>query len=208
MSCFVLACGRFGFDGMPVRSTLALLLLVLSGGACSAQDEVPSRLLLKVDETAVGPFGGQKSSSCLRVYADGRTLYAAWWNSAAIITDKETGKQSRPDKTVSLEHRLTDGDASGLSDFLQSKPVKRLPEVFGPPHRPIDYVETVTAQIFGPKGIKKRVSSRGFYVASLEEKTRYPSALILLMNRIDEIEKEAVEKGHPAAIPSDCQLKP
>ena len=95
-----------------------------------------------------------------------------------------------------------------LSNYLESKAVKRLPESFPPPHRPIDYFGNVTVQIIDSKGESKQISTREFYVASLEEKSHYPSALIVLMARIDEIENETNEKGKPVEIPSDCRLKP
>jgi hypothetical protein len=52
----------------------------------------------------------------------------------------------------------------------------------------------------------KQISIREFYVASLEEKTRYPAAVIILMGKIDEIEQEALDKGKPTEPPADCQL--
>jgi len=185
-----------------------LLLMLLPGWVCPAQEKAAAKLILKVDETVDGPMGGQKSSSCLRVYSDGRVLYASWWNSGMTIIDKETGKNSRPEKTISVEHHLENGDEWELSSFLESKVLKGIPDKYAPPHRPIDYFENVTVRIISPNGRERQISTREFYVASLEEKSRYPSALILLMGKIDEIEKETNEKGKATEIPSDCRLKP
>jgi hypothetical protein len=182
--------------------------MFLPGPPCPAQEKARAKLILKVDETVEGPLGGQKSSSCLRVYSDGKVLYARWWNSGMTIVDKETGKKSGPEKIVSVEHRLEGGDEWELSSFIESKALKGLPDKFAPPHRPIDYFEDVTVRLIGPNGTERRISTREFYVASLEEKSRYPSALIVLMDKIDEIEKAANEKGKPAEIPADCRLKP
>lgn len=192
-----------------VRSKTCSFLVMMSflGWLIPAQQKVSNDLTLKVDESATGPYAGQRSSGCLRVYADGKVIYARWWTGVSI-TDKETGKKSTPEHTVSKEYRLEDYDVSGLSDFLQSKAVKKLRENFAPPHRPIDYIEGITVQVIGPKGKLKQISTREFYVASLEEKTRYPSALILLMNKIEEIEKVVSDKGKPTEIPPDCRLKP
>ena len=183
------------------------LLPLLPGWACYAQEKAPAKLILKVDEVVTGPFAGQKSSSCLRIFSDGRVLYARWWNSAAAVKDNQ-GKESRPENTISVEHHVDDTDVWDLSNYLESKAVKRLPESFPPPHRPIDYFGNVTVQIIDSKGESKQISTREFYVASLEEKSHYPSALIVLMARIDEIENETNEKGKPVEIPSDCRLKP
>jgi hypothetical protein len=94
-----------------------------------------------------------------------------------------------------------------LSDLLESKALKRLPKKFDPPHRPIDYFERISVQIITTSGKVKQISTREFYVASLDEKARYPGALIVLMDKIDEIEHQANVKGKPIDIPSDCHLK-
>jgi hypothetical protein len=187
---------------------LFLFTMLVASLVCHAQEKASSNLILRVDANISGPFGGQKSSSCLRVYSDGKVLYAHWWNSFASVVDEKTGEKSRPENMVSLEHHLGDGDKWELSSFLESKVLKNLPEKFGPPRQPIDYFESVTVQIIAPDGKKKNISTREFYVAGLEEKSHYPSALIVLMDKIDEIEREANEKGKPASPPTDCQLKP
>jgi hypothetical protein len=193
---------------VPIRLIRFLsFLTLLPCWACYAQEKTPAKLILKVDETVAGPFAGQKSSSCLRIFSDGRVLYARWSNSAGTAKD-DKGKESRPEHIISVEHRLDDTDVWELSDYVESKAVKKLPDSFPPPHRPIDYFENVTVQIIGPNGEKKQISTREFYVASLEEKSHYPSALIVLMSKIDEIENETNKEGKPAEIPSDCRLKP
>jgi hypothetical protein len=159
-----------------------------------------------VDQTVTGPFGGQKASSCLRVYSDGKVFYASRSNAAMAIVD-EAGHENRPEHKVSVEHQPDEGDEFELSTFLESKAIKRLPERFAPPHPPIDYIENTAIQITLPSGIPKQISTREFYVADLEEKTRYPAALIILMERIDAIEKEASDKGKPTEILPDCQVK-
>jgi len=110
-----------------------LFIMLAAGLVCDAQEKASSNLILKVDANVSGPFGGQKSSSCLRVHSDGKVLYAHWWNSFATVVDEKTGKESRPENTVSVEHHLDDGDKWELSSFLESKVLKGLPEKFGPP---------------------------------------------------------------------------
>lgn len=193
---------------MSIRVVAALLLgFLLSAARCLAQQEITRKLVLKVDETTAGPFGGQKSSSCLRVYSDDQVRYASWRTSAASVADGQ-GHVSRPEHTISVVLALEMGTASELSDFVQSRLVRGLTAAFGPPHRPIDYFETDSIEIPLPKGGAKKVSVREFYVASLEEKSRYPAALVVLMQEIDRIESKASADGTPADVPPDCQLKP
>jgi hypothetical protein len=190
------------------RLQFLLLLFLLTTRFCAAQEKAPAKLLIKVDESVSGPFGGEKSVTCLRVFSDGKVLYARWWNSAVTIVDKATGEKSSPEHTISLEHHLEDTDTWDLSAFLGSKPVRRLSGAFAPPHTPVDYIENVTVHIMSPTGKQRQISTREFYAASLEEKSRYPPALIVLMSKIDEIEKEANDKGTPTEVPTDCALKP
>jgi hypothetical protein len=189
------------------KTTYLFLLMLFSASGWPAQETPHNRLILKVDENASGPYGGQKSSSCLRVYSDGRVTYARWWNSAATIVDSVAKKESRPEHTVSVEHRLRNEDVRELSRFLESKAVKRLPAKSGPPHQAIDYFESVSVEVFDSKGNSKKIFTREYYVADLVEKSRYPSALILLMDRIGQIEAEANDKGKSTEIPPDCTLK-
>jgi hypothetical protein len=190
------------------RGASLLLILHLSGSTCCAQAENPAKLALSLDESVDGPFAGQKSRSCLRVYSDGTVNYASWWNSAASLVDKETGLETRPEHKVSVQHHLDEGEMWELATFLESRVIRRLPEKFGPPHRPIDYFEDVSIQIMDPNGRVKRIFAREFYVANLEEESRYPSALIVLMHKIDEIEHAAESQGTPTAVPLSCQLSP
>jgi hypothetical protein len=186
----------------------SLFLSLLFGTCvCCAEEKTPSKLILKVDEAVSGPFGGQTSASCLRVYSDGRVVYASRWNSAFSVVDA-AGQESRPEHKVSVEHHLEEGDAFELSAFFESKALKRLSDKFAPPHPPIDYFETTSVQIMLPRGRSKQISTREFYVADMEEKTRYPAALIVLMDKIDEIEKQAADKGKPIESPPDCRLNP
>ena len=119
----------------------------------------------------------------------------------------QAGREYRPEHNVSVEHQLEKGDVFELSTFFQSAAINRLPDKFAPPHQPIDYIENTSVQITPPKGRPKQISAREFYVARLEEKSRYPAALIVLMEKIDEIEKQASDKGKPTETPPDCQLK-
>jgi hypothetical protein len=193
---------------MTVLKTVSFALATLfSASTWPAQDKPQSRLILRVDETASGPNEGQESSGCLRVYSDGKVIFARWWNSAVTIVDSATKRASRPEYTVSVEHHLVDADLRELSTFLESKAVRKLPEEFGPPHPAIDFFESVSVEIFGSKGNIKKISTREYNVANLEEKSRYPAALILLLERIKQIEEAASNKGKPTEVPVDCPLK-
>jgi hypothetical protein len=167
---------------------LALLSTVVG---LSAQVNHPDRVLLRVDEISVGPYAGQKSASCLRVYSDGRVVYAEWSTSLVKNLDTATGVVSRPERTSAFSYVLVDFRLEELASFLKSKAVRKLREKFGPPHKAVDYAERVSVEIPDGNGPPKRLSTAEYHVADLEEKTRYPSAFILLMDRIDQIEREA-----------------
>jgi len=196
----------------PMNYKRTLLMLLVFGIAAStrflAQEKPSPKLLLQVDETVSGPYGGQKSSSCLRVYSDGKVFSASRWNSPATIVDKESGKESRPEEATAFNFQLEEGDTWELSTFIESKAVRGLSKAFPPPHRPIDYFELINVHIFHEKAGEQTIVTREFFVADLGEKARYPSALIVLMNRIDEIEKDANTKGKPTIVPEDCRLQP
>jgi hypothetical protein len=117
-------------------ATSLFLAMVFASWICSAQEKAPSKLILRADETGSGPYGGQKSSSCLRIYSDGRVVYSRWWNSAVTVVD-EIGRKSRPEQTVSVEYHLEDFEVEELSELFESKVLKRLPKKFAPPHRPV-----------------------------------------------------------------------
>jgi len=194
------------WKAIPIAAVF--VIVILSVRPCFAQ-ESSARLLLKIDQTSSGPFAGQRGSLCVQVYSNGRVVYSDWSRSGIGIVDK-TGKETRSEKTVSLEYRVPEKDSweiSELEDFLVSKPVLHLSSYFAPPHRPIDFFETSLVQIVLPTGMTKRINLREFYVASLVEKAKYPSALVILMDRIARIEDEVSEKGKPIEPPADCQLQ-
>jgi hypothetical protein len=56
------------------------------------------------------------------------------------------------------------------------------------------------------KGQAKRVQAREYYVAALEEKAKYPSALIVFMNSIEQLETVITEKGTPETEDPGCQI--
>lgn len=177
--------------GFPL--TFQLLSLALSDG----QSSRPKTILLKADEVLSGPVGRQKSGSCLRVYAGGEVIYTKVAGSANATSS------GRP---VASAYHLIDTDLWELSSLLKSKAVKKLAENFGPPHKPIDYFEKYSVEIRDDRGNSKKLFTREYYVADLEEKTRYPSALIVLMDRIGKIEEEAANSGKKTEIPADCSL--
>lgn len=186
--------------------SLLFLGLFFASWASPAQEKPSRKPILQVDEKASGPYGGQKSSSCLRVFTDGEVMHARWENSLVTVVDAN-GRKSRPENITSVEYHLEGYEIEELSELFESKAVKGLAEEFAPPHRPVDYIETTSVQMALPSGKTKQISTREYYTASLEEKTRYPAALVVLMEKIDAIEKVALDKGKPTEIPPSCQLK-
>jgi hypothetical protein len=180
------------------------VFILLSLPVCAAQESPPVKLILKVDGWSRGPFEGQESASCLRVYSDGMAKYFHRWNPGKVKVDAKTGKKSLLEQTVSVELHLARAELSEISGFLESDVVRALGESFAIPHNPIDYWESATIHIFGPNGNEKSVSLRDYGEASLDQRSQLPGALIVLMDKIEEIEKAAALKGKATKIPPDC----
>ena len=185
--------------------TLFVLLLAKP----SLAQEKPANLLLKVDQTSSGPSAGEKASLCLRVYSNGKIIDSEW-SRAGMETVDQDSKKTRPEKTVSFEYQVDERDVlwqiGELEDFLKSKPVLHLAASFRPPHRPVDFVEISTIQISLPNAKTKTINVREYYAASLIEKTKYPTALVLLMEKLAKLEDQVTTKGKPAEPPAECQL--
>jgi hypothetical protein len=192
-------------------STLASLLFALLLAKPSLAQEKPANLLLKVDQTSSGPYGGEKASLCLLVYSNGKIVDSEWSRAGVEIIGQD-GKKTRAEKTVSYEYHVDQRDVlwqiGELEDFLKSKPVLHLAASFDPPHRAIDFVEISIIQINLPRAKTKTINVREYYAASLIEKTKYPSALVILMDKLARLEDEATEKGKPAERPADCYSEP
>jgi hypothetical protein len=190
---------------MTTRTFFPAVVLVL-GLLCSAQEQ-PAKLVLRAYHGSSGPFGGEKGSSCLMLYSDGRIVQASSSTAAMGVQDKN-GKVTHPERTDYREYRFPERDfweVSGFVEFLQSKALFKLNSYFPPPHPPIDFVETSTVEVLLPKGRIKQIQTREYYVASLVEKAKYPSALIILMDKLEQLENTVSEKGTPAEPSSDCR---
>lgn len=147
---------------------------------------------------------GQESASCLRVDSDGIAKYFHRWNPGKVKVDAKTGKKSLVELTVSVERHLTRAELFEISGFLESDVVKALGDGFNIPHNPIDYWESATIHIISPDGNEKDILIRDYGEASLEQRGQLPGALIVLMDKIEEIEKAAALKGKATKIPTDC----
>jgi hypothetical protein len=84
--------------------------------------------------------------------------------------------------------------------------LRGLEPYYPPPHPPTDFFETTSVQVILPDGKGKQVHTREYYVASLVEKTKYPSALIVLMDQVEQFEHAVAENGTPTEVPPDCKL--
>lgn len=192
-----------------LRFAIAMVIFSSLWAKRSLAQETPA-LLLKVDQTSSGPYGGEKASLCLRVYSNGRIVDSEWSRAAAEMVDQD-GKKTRPEKTVSFECQVDERDVlwqiGELEDFLKSKPVQHLADSFAPPHRPVDFVEISRIQINLPRAKTKTITVREYYAASMIEKTKYPTALVLLMDKLARLEDEATAKGRPSEPLADCQLQ-
>ena len=103
-------------------------------------------------------------------------------------------------RTVSVESRLSHSELWELSEFLKSEVVTALEKVFVVPSAGIDYAESTTLHINGADGNEKRILIREYSTAGLQEKGKLPAALVVLMDKIEEIEKSASLSGKPAKI--------
>lgn len=191
------------------RVTLLTLSLLLFGKSTFSQTALSPNptLIIAVDEDSYGPIGASRSLSCLRVYSNGKVTYARWWRSGITLVDSETGKKEPQEHGASFEYQLEKYAADELSDFMQSKPVLKLSDSFAPPHAAIDYFET-THMKFQSKIVSKEITAREFFVASLVERARYPSALLVLLQRVDEIRKDAENRGKADNVPKMCKIVP
>lgn len=191
---------------MTTRTISPAIVLVLGLFSCAAQEQ-PARLVLQAYHGSSGPFGGEKGTSCLMLYSDGRVVQASS-STAALGVQDEHGTVTHPEKSDSREYRFPERDSwqvSGFIDFLQSKALRKLNSYFPPPHPPIDFSETSTVEVFLPNGKIKQIQTREYYVASLVEKTRYPSALIILMDNLEQLEDTVAAKGTLTGTSPDCR---
>ena len=105
--------------------------------------------------------------------------------------------------TEAYEYKLENFSASELPRFVHSSSVTTLADSFDTPHRAVDYLESVNVTIPLADGSKKSINTRQYYVSSLTEKSKYPSALIVLMEKLQELEKQVVEKGKKVEVPAE-----
>jgi hypothetical protein len=201
---------RIHFLSLRLAPRLTISLSALLLVTPSLAQEKPATLLLKVDQNSSGPYGGEKASLCLLVYSNGRIVDSEWSRAGAEVVEQD-GKKTRPEKTVSFEYQIDERDVlwqiGELEDFLKSKAVSHLAASYDPPHRPVDFVEISTIQINLPHAKTKTITVREYYAASLIEKAKYPTALVLLMDKLARLEDEATTKGKTSEPPGGCPLQ-
>jgi hypothetical protein len=133
----------YGFLGLTITGVVFLFALLLA--APRHAQENPGNLLLKLDQMSSGPGGG-RSFLCLRVYSNGKILESEWSRAGVEVVD-QTGKTTTSAKTNSFEYRVDQRDVlwriGELEEFLKSKPVLHLASSFAPPHRPVDFAESL-----------------------------------------------------------------
>ena len=201
---------KIHFRLLQFAARLVLLPCALLLAEPSLAQDQPARLLLKVDQRSSGPFGGEQESLCLRIYSNGKILDSEWSRAGVEIVDQD-GKRTRSEKRVSFEYQVDERDVlwqiGELEDFLKSKPVLHLARSFDPPHHPVDFFEISTIQISLRDAKTKTIKVREYYAASLIEKTKYPTALVLLMEKLARLEDETTAKGKPSEPAVDCRLQ-
>jgi hypothetical protein len=181
-------------------------LFLFSFGVCAAPGSGQVKPILKVHGWSQGPFESQKSILCLTVYSDGNVNFFHRWNPGKIQIDAKTGKKALLERVVSVESHLSRPDLLNVSDFLKSDVITVLEKGFAIPHAFVDYQDGATVCLGGPEGNEKCIEIRDYGEADLQQKGQLPGALIVLMDKIAEIEKAAVLKGKTTKIPSNCSV--
>jgi hypothetical protein len=74
--------GKTGGLRAKIAPLLSAFVVALFFSEWSFSQEQPARLLIKVDQTSSEPFAGERESSCLRLYSNGRIVYSNWSTSA------------------------------------------------------------------------------------------------------------------------------
>lgn len=191
---------------MAIKTSRVIFsLFVISLSVCPVQGTPEVRPILRLEEMSNGPFKGQKSVSCLTINSDGKIKYYHRWNPGKVGVDAQTGKKVLVEETVSVESYLSRADLFELPDFLESEGVKGLNDSIVILHVFIDYHESATLYVNGSDGKEKEISIYDYGTAGLERKSQLPGALIVLMDKIEEIKKEATLKGKAMKTPLNCQ---
>ena len=170
-----------------IRSIATLLTILLA--VPHLDGNRPEEVVLNVIQTGSRPFDS-KAASCLSVFSDGKVIYGVPSMRSSVWT-----------------YRLDSSERDELLDFLRSKAVRKLPKKFGPPEPAVDFFEIVSITIQHQTAKPQSLSTREYHVANLEEKARYPSALITLFDEIDRIGATARRTWTPAELPTDCAEK-
>ena len=196
----------------PREQTIAACIVAVGAlmvcCTCQAQMNTNS-LILTLNETSSGPSDGRKTASCLKLYSDGKIFYSRR-AIATVGAEGVGGKVTQPDSGNVRAFKLPDSDSWQMHDFvefLNSKSIRHLKSYFPPPHKAIDFFETSSVRVFFLNGQTKEIEVKEYYVSSLVERARYPSALILLMDRIAQFEDTVEEKGRPTDGMPDCEIK-
>jgi hypothetical protein len=170
---------------------MQILLFVLLSQMPAVKPE--PQIVLRVDEDTNGPFGGERSKRCLRVYNNG-TIYMGSHSLAGFIEKDQHGNETRPERKQFRQFKIESYEVSYLADLSESKEFRSLRDFYRPPHSAIDYFSTIRVRLEIGK-FTKQITTREYYVASMAEKARYPSALVVLMEWIERTETEALQKG-------------
>lgn len=189
---------------------IAILVILLGLGhspwaQASADKREKSKPVLRIEVEATGPFAGEASRTCTVIFPTGRVWTASWVRSWVWIDSP--AKPTVRNQLDSKEYMFRESDLYGLEDLLDSREMRNLPSTFKPPHTPIDYFETTKLSISRGETQEQTIELREYYVASLSEKARYPSALVVLLGRVAELEEAVKSKGKPVEPPAECGFR-
>jgi hypothetical protein len=130
------------------------------------------------------------------------------WNPGSVQIGAKSGKKTLLEQVVSVESYLSRVDLLDVSGFLKSDVITVLEKGFVIPHPFVDYAEGTTVCLGASVSDEKCIEIRDYGEADLEQKGQLPGALIVLMDKIEEIEKASVLTGKTTKVSSNCLVVP
>jgi hypothetical protein len=181
-----------------------LVLLFTLVSAVVAQQEKNSPLLLRVDVETFGPFGRSHSHKCTEIYEDGRVLSSESWHGGAV--DASTHKQIPALHQQYGYLQMEAVDVDELKDFVLSSSVRRLKSSYPSPYTPVDYFEKTHVDIHRNGKVEKTILLNEYGVSDLESRSKYPSPLIVLMDRIEETRTSLKYDKNDIKLSTPCEV--
>jgi hypothetical protein len=164
----------------PTYLTAFLLVAVV----VLAQDV--KRPILSSHDAVDGPFAGQRTVSDLQVFGDGKVVYV----------EENTKTMGGKPEHSSYETTLGSEEMRRLKEILESREVRSLPKKVPSKTRPIDFFWQKSIVINRPDKTQN-IQIENFYPFLNLNGRVYPTALIELECRLQDIETATAKRPHP-----------